>query len=118
MESPWPERTVKALRAITFVCDVITFPVYYLIQQPWKYQRLAKRIKVSGSGFVQVGDEFVAHVLICSTFEMKHQRDRKKNVEFCPVNDVMSQKFANGEVISVLTLLLCTHVKCFVFFGQ
>lgn len=51
MESPWPERTVKALRAFTFVCDVITFPVYYLIQQPWKYQRLAKRIKVSGDFF-------------------------------------------------------------------
>lgn len=52
MESAWPERTVKALRALTFVCDVITFPVYYLIQQPWNTQRLAKRIKVSGSGFV------------------------------------------------------------------
>lgn len=47
MESPWPKRTVNALRAITFVCDAITFPIYYIIQQPWKYQRLAKRIKVS-----------------------------------------------------------------------
>lgn len=47
MESPWPKRTVNALRAITMICDVITFPVYFIIQQPWKYQRLAKRIKVS-----------------------------------------------------------------------
>lgn len=47
MESPWPQRTVNALRAITFVCDVITFPVYFVIQKPWKFQRLAKRIKVS-----------------------------------------------------------------------
>lgn len=47
MESFWVQTAISAIRAIAFVCDVITFPVYLVLQQPWKRRQLSKRIKVS-----------------------------------------------------------------------
>lgn len=49
MESFWVQTAISAIRAIAFVCDVITFPVYLVLQRPWKRRQLAKRIKVSAS---------------------------------------------------------------------
>lgn len=47
MESLWVQTAISAIRVIAFVCDVITFPVYLVLQQPWKRRQLSKRIKVS-----------------------------------------------------------------------
>lgn len=47
MESLWVQTAISAIRIIAFVCDVITFPVYLVLQQPWKRRQLSKRIKVS-----------------------------------------------------------------------
>lgn len=47
MESLWVQAAISAIRIIAFVCDVITFPVYLVLQQPWKRRQLSKRIKVS-----------------------------------------------------------------------
>lgn len=49
MESLWVQTAISAIRVIAFVCDVITFPVYLVLQQPWKRRQLSKRIKVSNS---------------------------------------------------------------------
>jgi long-chain acyl-CoA synthetase len=46
MESFWIQTAIGAIKAITFVYDVISFPIYLLLQRPWKRRTLAKRIKV------------------------------------------------------------------------
>lgn len=43
----WVKTAINAVRVITFVCDIITFPIYLAIQQPWKRQERSKRVKVS-----------------------------------------------------------------------
>ncbi|XP_031629734.1 long-chain-fatty-acid--CoA ligase 4 isoform X1 [Contarinia nasturtii] len=45
MESIWVQTAISAIRVIAFVCDVITFPVYLVLQQPWKRRQQSKRIK-------------------------------------------------------------------------
>ncbi|XP_018564650.1 long-chain-fatty-acid--CoA ligase 4 isoform X2 [Anoplophora glabripennis] len=36
---------IGALKALAFLYDVITFPVYVLLQRPWRKRQLARRIK-------------------------------------------------------------------------
>lgn len=43
----WVKTAVNAVRVITFVCDILTFPIYLAIQQPWKRQERSKHVKVS-----------------------------------------------------------------------
>ncbi|XP_031632711.1 long-chain-fatty-acid--CoA ligase 4-like [Contarinia nasturtii] len=45
MESSWVETAINAIRVVSFMCDVITFPVYLLVQQPWKRRQLSRRLK-------------------------------------------------------------------------
>lgn len=47
MESFWVKTAIGAIHAISFVCDVITFPVYLFLQKPWRRRQLARRAKVS-----------------------------------------------------------------------
>lgn len=48
MDSIWITGTIGAIKVIAFVCDVITYPVYLILQRPWEKKRLSKRLKVSG----------------------------------------------------------------------
>lgn len=43
----WVNAAISAIRVVSFVCDVITFPVYLAVQQPWKRRQLSKRVRVS-----------------------------------------------------------------------
>ncbi|GLH15301.1 Uncharacterized protein GBIM_19785 [Gryllus bimaculatus] len=45
MTSFWIDGTLGAIKAIAFVCDIITYPVYLLIQRPWEKKRLSRRMK-------------------------------------------------------------------------
>ncbi|XP_018324557.1 long-chain-fatty-acid--CoA ligase 4 isoform X2 [Agrilus planipennis] len=36
---------INALKAIAFVCDILTFPFYLLLQRPWKTRALSRKIK-------------------------------------------------------------------------
>lgn len=47
MESFWIQSAIGAIKAIAFVCDIITLPVYLVLQRPWKRRQEAKRVKVS-----------------------------------------------------------------------
>lgn len=47
MESFWVQTAIGAIHAISFVCDVISFPVYLILQKPWRRKQLARRLKVS-----------------------------------------------------------------------
>lgn len=38
---------IGALKAIAFVCDILTFPVYVLLQRPWRVRALSRKVKVS-----------------------------------------------------------------------
>lgn len=42
----WIDGAIGAIKAIAFVCDIITYPVYLLLQRPWEKKRLSRRIKV------------------------------------------------------------------------
>lgn len=45
MESFWVQTAIGAINALAFVCDVISFPVYLMLQKPWRRRELSKRIK-------------------------------------------------------------------------
>ncbi|KAI8123759.1 Long-chain-fatty-acid--CoA ligase 4 [Lucilia cuprina] len=47
MESFWIQSAIGAIKAIAFVCDIITLPVYLVLQRPWKRRQESKRVKVS-----------------------------------------------------------------------
>lgn len=46
MDSLWVQTAIGAIKALAFVCDIITFPIYLVLQQPWKRRTLSRRIKV------------------------------------------------------------------------
>ncbi|KAL6956609.1 Long-chain-fatty-acid--CoA ligase 4 [Sarracenia purpurea var. burkii] len=41
----WVEGAIGAVKAITFICDVITYPVYLLLQRPWEKRRQSTKPK-------------------------------------------------------------------------
>jgi hypothetical protein len=47
MESFWIQVALGALKSFSFVYDVITFPIYLLLQRPWKRRVMSRRVKVS-----------------------------------------------------------------------
>lgn len=66
-KNDWINVAINAIRVVTFVCDIITFPVYLAVQQPWKRQRLSKRIKVSDFFF------FLIKILALCYFKFQMQ---------------------------------------------
>lgn len=47
MGSFWIEGTIGAIKALAFVCDILTYPVYLMLQRPWEKKALSRRVKVS-----------------------------------------------------------------------
>lgn len=45
MESLWVQSAIGAIKIITMVCDIIAYPIYLILQRPWKRRAAAKRIK-------------------------------------------------------------------------
>ncbi|XP_075214813.1 acyl-CoA synthetase long-chain [Lycorma delicatula] len=41
----WIEGAIGAIKAFAFVCDILTYPVYLLLQRPWERKRLSRRLK-------------------------------------------------------------------------
>ncbi|XP_049868981.1 long-chain-fatty-acid--CoA ligase 4 isoform X2 [Pectinophora gossypiella] len=41
----WVSLALKAIRAVTLVFDIISFPVHLVIQRPWRKRALSRRIK-------------------------------------------------------------------------
>lgn len=68
MESIWIEGTIGAIKALAFVCDIITYPVYLLLQRPWEKKRLSRRIKVIVPHSWLVNKLLRLHFLSTSTF--------------------------------------------------
>lgn len=55
---------IGALKAIAFVCDILTFPVYVLLQRPWKVRALSRRVKVRK----QTTDHHIQSASCCAPF--------------------------------------------------
>ncbi|XP_071454206.1 long-chain-fatty-acid--CoA ligase 4 isoform X1 [Hetaerina americana] len=45
MDNIWVNGAIGTIKAIAFVCDIITYPVYLVLQKPWEKKSLSKRIK-------------------------------------------------------------------------
>ncbi|CRL00268.1 CLUMA_CG013541, isoform A [Clunio marinus] len=45
MESFWIHVALSALKSFSFVYDVITFPIYLILQRPWKTRVMSRRAK-------------------------------------------------------------------------
>ncbi|XP_039279984.1 long-chain-fatty-acid--CoA ligase 4 isoform X2 [Nilaparvata lugens] len=43
--SVWIESALGAIKAFAFVCDIITYPVYLLLQRPWQKRQMSRRVK-------------------------------------------------------------------------
>ncbi|RZF44330.1 hypothetical protein LSTR_LSTR006880 [Laodelphax striatellus] len=52
----WIESALGAIKAFAFVCDIITYPVYLLLQRPWEKRRMSRRVKAKP---VHMGDKSV-----------------------------------------------------------
>ncbi|KAH8399352.1 hypothetical protein KR215_008220 [Drosophila sulfurigaster] len=47
MDSFWVQSALGAIRAIAFVYDIITLPVYLVLQAPWKRRQESRRVKAT-----------------------------------------------------------------------
>ena len=67
MGSFWIEGTIGAIKALAFVCDILTYPVYLVLQRPWEKKAMSRRVKVSTlSAVVHVcRTEILCHTLCC-----------------------------------------------------
>ncbi|CAD7011863.1 unnamed protein product [Ceratitis capitata] len=45
MESFWVQSAIGAIKVLAFVCDIITLPVYLVLQRPWKRREESRRVK-------------------------------------------------------------------------
>lgn len=45
MESFWITSAINAIKALSYVYDLLTFPVYLILQRPWEKRKASRRIK-------------------------------------------------------------------------
>lgn len=45
MEGFWINGAIHAIKALSYVYDLLTFPVYLILQRPWEKRKASRRIK-------------------------------------------------------------------------
>lgn len=45
MEGFWISSAIHAIKALSYVYDLLTFPVYLILQRPWEKRKASRRIK-------------------------------------------------------------------------
>jgi long-chain acyl-CoA synthetase len=45
MENFWISGAIHAIKALSYVYDLLTFPVYLILQRPWEKRKASRRIK-------------------------------------------------------------------------
>lgn len=45
MESFWISGVITALKALSYVYDLLTFPVYLFLQRPWEKRKLSRKVR-------------------------------------------------------------------------
>ncbi|KAJ9583261.1 hypothetical protein L9F63_022394 [Diploptera punctata] len=62
MGNMWIDGTIGAIKAIAFVCDIITYPVYLILQRPWHKKTQSRRIKEKSITYRSVDDPREVHI--------------------------------------------------------
>lgn len=47
MDSLWVQTIIGTLKTFAAIYDIFTFPLYAILQKPWKRRALSRRVKVS-----------------------------------------------------------------------
>ena len=45
MDSFWITSALTAIKALSYLCDLLTFPVFVILQRPWEKRKASRRIK-------------------------------------------------------------------------
>ncbi|XP_014282035.1 long-chain-fatty-acid--CoA ligase 4 isoform X3 [Halyomorpha halys] len=45
MDNVWVDSAIGAIKVVSFVYDVVTYPVYFVLQRPWQKKQLSRRVK-------------------------------------------------------------------------
>lgn len=76
MESFWVQTAIGAIKIIAMVYDIITMPIYLILQRPWKRRALAKRVKAK---IIQQNDTSITYHGVDSPGEM-HVKMLQNNI--------------------------------------
>ncbi|XP_046419007.1 fatty acid CoA ligase Acsl3 isoform X1 [Neodiprion fabricii] len=77
MEGFWIAGAIRAIQAISYVCDLLTFPVYLVLQRPWEKRKKSRRVKAK---LVSKDENSVTYRSVDSPGEM-HVAMKKRKVE-------------------------------------
>lgn len=77
MESFWVQTAIGAIKIIAMVYDIITMPIYLILQRPWKRRALAKRQK---SKIIQQNDSSITYHGVDPPGEM-HVKMLQNNID-------------------------------------
>lgn len=76
MESFWVQTAIGAIKIIAMVYDIITMPIYLILQRPWKRRALAKRVKAK---IIQQNDTSITYHGVDAPGEM-HVKMLQNNI--------------------------------------
>ncbi|BES89112.1 AMP-Hypothetical protein enzyme [Nesidiocoris tenuis] len=77
MENLWVDGAIGAIKTIAFVCDIITYPIYLVLQRPWEKKEMARRNKAE---IVQQDSKSITYKSL-EKFSDAHLKMRAANID-------------------------------------
>lgn len=93
---------IGALKALAFVYDVLTFPVYLILQRPWRFHRLARRIKAKP---INADTKSVTYRSTCQPRAHHTTLVREKIDTMVKMFDFVSRKYPNKRCLGTRQIL-------------
>ncbi|KAK0181964.1 hypothetical protein PV327_000141 [Microctonus hyperodae] len=80
MEGFWISGVITAIKALSYVYDILTFPVYLILQRPWEKRKLSRRVKAKP---VAKDDRLITYRNVDSpgSFHIKLERNKIDTLE-------------------------------------
>lgn len=80
MEGFWISGVITAIKALSYVYDILTFPVYLILQRPWEKRKLSRRVKAKP---VAKDDRLITYRNVDSpgSFHIKLERSKIDTLE-------------------------------------
>lgn len=75
MEGFWISGAIHAIKALSYVYDLLTFPVYLILQRPWEKRKASRRIKARA---ISKDDTTITYRSVDSPGPMHIMLDREK----------------------------------------
>ncbi|XP_047361763.1 long-chain-fatty-acid--CoA ligase 4 isoform X1 [Vespa velutina] len=75
MESFWITSAINAIKALSYVYDLLTFPVYLILQRPWEKRKASRRIKARP---ISKGENSITYRSVDSPGPMHVKLEREK----------------------------------------